>query len=150
MQLRDLKSIHKKKKKKRIARGGKKGTTAGRGTKGQKSRTGHNIRPAERDLIKKLPKLRGYRFKSISKEIAVINVVDLDKKFISGDVITPQSLWEKGMLSKKGNHFPKVKLLGKGDLKNKFIVKECLVSVSARTKIEKAGGMVEVHKVKSP
>ena len=46
---------------KRVARGGKRGTTAGRGTKGQKSRSGHRIRPAQRDLLIRIPKLRGYR-----------------------------------------------------------------------------------------
>lgn len=57
----------KKKEKKRIGRGGKRGTYCGRGIKGQKSRAGAKIRPAIRDLIKKIPKIRGYRFKSKKK-----------------------------------------------------------------------------------
>jgi large subunit ribosomal protein L15 len=59
MQLHLLKISHPKLEKKRIGRGGKRGKTSGRGQKGQKSRSGHKIRPAERDFIQRLPKLRG-------------------------------------------------------------------------------------------
>ncbi|MBI4136288.1 MAG: hypothetical protein HY481_01940 [Candidatus Vogelbacteria bacterium] len=58
-----LKRQHPRQRKKIVGRGGKRGTTAGRGTKGQKARAGHRIRPAIRDVIKKLPKRRGYRFR---------------------------------------------------------------------------------------
>ncbi|OGY57237.1 MAG: hypothetical protein A3E61_01280 [Candidatus Colwellbacteria bacterium RIFCSPHIGHO2_12_FULL_43_12] len=64
MQLHDLKPFHLNKTGKRVGRGGKRGTTSGHGTKGQKSRSGHKIRPAERDLIQRLPKLRGFRNKA--------------------------------------------------------------------------------------
>jgi large subunit ribosomal protein L15 len=59
MQLHELQPIHYNKDGKRIARGGKRGHTSGRGQKGQKSRSGHRIRPAVRDMIQRLPKLRG-------------------------------------------------------------------------------------------
>lgn len=59
MQLHLLEPLHHNLEKKRIGRGGKRGKTAGRGQKGQKSRAGHKIRPAERDFIQRLPKLRG-------------------------------------------------------------------------------------------
>ncbi|MBU2101416.1 hypothetical protein KKH05_01725 [Patescibacteria group bacterium] len=59
MNLHDISPINKNKKKKRIGRGGKRGTFSGRGIKGQKSRAGRKIRPASRDLIQQLPKLRG-------------------------------------------------------------------------------------------
>jgi len=59
MQLHELKPIHSNKQSKRVGRGGKRGTTSGSGTKGQKSRSGHRIRPAIRDLMRRLPKLRG-------------------------------------------------------------------------------------------
>jgi len=72
MQLHQLKPSHKRKKKKIIGRGGKRGTTSGRGTKGQKSRSGANIRPAIYDFIKKIPKLRGYRFKSLKEKPAIL------------------------------------------------------------------------------
>ncbi|MBZ1348680.1 MAG: hypothetical protein KY053_00355 [Candidatus Liptonbacteria bacterium] len=59
MQLHELQPIYKNKPKKRIGRGGKKGNYCGRGLKGQKSRAGHRIRPAEREFVLRLPKLRG-------------------------------------------------------------------------------------------
>jgi large subunit ribosomal protein L15 len=63
MDLNNIRPLHAGKDEKRVGRGGKRGTTAGRGTKGQKARSGHCIRPAERDLIQRLPKLRGYKNK---------------------------------------------------------------------------------------
>lgn len=60
MQLHELQSLHPNKKEKRVGRGGKRGTYSGRGVKGQSSRAGHRIRPAERDLIQRMPKLRGF------------------------------------------------------------------------------------------
>lgn len=59
MQLHELQPLNSSKKSKRIGRGGRRGIFSGRGVKGQKSRAGHRIRPAERDLIQHLPKLRG-------------------------------------------------------------------------------------------
>lgn len=59
MQLHTLKPLHSGRSKKRIGRGGKRGTYSGRGQKGQKSRAGRKIRPAMRDLIQRIPKLRG-------------------------------------------------------------------------------------------
>jgi large subunit ribosomal protein L15 len=67
MQLHELKPFHPNKKQRRVGRGGKRGTTSGRGTKGQKARAGHRIRPAERDLIQRLPKLRGFKNKPKKK-----------------------------------------------------------------------------------
>lgn len=67
MQLHQIQSSHKRKTKKRIGRGGKRGTYCGRGMKGQKARAGAKMKPAIRDLIKKIPKLRGYKFKGKSK-----------------------------------------------------------------------------------
>lgn len=56
-------TVQRKYKKPRVGRGGKRGTTAGHGQKGQKSRAGRRIRPAERDLMQRIPKLRGYNNK---------------------------------------------------------------------------------------
>ena len=67
MQTHQLKRNISNKKKRVVGRGGKRGKTSGRGTKGQKARAGHRIRPALRDIIKKIPKLRGYRFSSPSE-----------------------------------------------------------------------------------
>lgn len=63
MQLHELKPIHLNKTEKRVGRGGKRGTTSGKGTKGQSARTGHKIRPAVRDLMQRIPKLRGVKNK---------------------------------------------------------------------------------------
>lgn len=63
MQLHEIQPFHKNRDKKRVGRGGKRGVTSGRGTKGQRARAGHRIRPAERDLIQRLPKLRGFKNK---------------------------------------------------------------------------------------
>lgn len=67
MQLNDLKPIHKNKKRKRVGRGGKRGTYSGRGQKGQLSRAGRKLKPVIREIIKRYPKLRGYKFKSFKK-----------------------------------------------------------------------------------
>ena len=95
MQIHQLKPKHKKKEKKRVGRGGKKGTYCGRGIKGQKARAGRKMQPIIREILKKYPKLRGYKFSSLKKEIAIVNVEVLDKKFKDGDIITPQVLIEK-------------------------------------------------------
>lgn len=69
MQIHNLKRIHKNKKDRTIGRGGKHAKTSGRGGKGQTARAGNKRRPELRDIIKKLPKNRGYRFKSIKKSV---------------------------------------------------------------------------------
>ena len=69
MQIHNLKRIHKNKKNRLIGRGGKHAKTSGRGGKGQTPRAGNKRRPELRDIIKKLPKNRGYRFKSVKKPL---------------------------------------------------------------------------------
>lgn len=64
MQLHEIRPLHKGKKRKRVGRGGKRGTYSGRGQKGQKSRAGRRLEPVIREIIKRYPKLRGYKFKS--------------------------------------------------------------------------------------
>jgi ribosomal protein L15 len=67
MQINNLKRVHKNKRDRLVGRGGKHAKTSGRGGKGQTARAGNKRRPELRDIIKKLPKNRGYRFKSIQK-----------------------------------------------------------------------------------
>ena len=67
MQIHNLKRDHKNKKDRIVGRGGKHAKTSGRGGKGQTARAGNKRRPELRDIIKKLPKLRGYQFNSIEK-----------------------------------------------------------------------------------
>lgn len=145
MQIHEVQSATMLKSHKRVGRGGKRGKTAGRGTKGQKARAGHRIRPAIRDLIKKLPKRRGQgvsvsRFKTEFVHTAVLNVAILNNEFSSGDRVTPKILLEKALIEKKGNKMPAVKVLGGGTLDKKLTVRGCAVSASAKEAIEKVGG----------
>jgi large subunit ribosomal protein L15 len=148
MQLHQLKLIHKLKKPKRVGRGGKKGTYSGRGVKGQKARAGKKLKPIIREIIKKYPKLRGYGFKSKVKsqksKVTVINLDILEKKFNSGEKITPQILLEKKLIRKIKGRMPQVKILGRvpGEMTKKLIIEGCQVSKSAKEKIEKAGGKI--------
>lgn len=137
----------KNKRKKRIARGGKRGTTAGRGTKGQKSRAGHVIRPAERDLILKLPKRRGFRNKPKTDKACILNLDELQKALVGRSeqgkvVVTAGLLKEAGLIG--GAYRGEVKILGEGKIRFPLTVsKEILVSKSASEKIIKAGGTIE-------
>lgn len=135
MQLYQIKPIHKAKNKKRIGRGGKRGTYSGKGIKGQKSRAGHKIRPEIRDFIKKIPKQRGYRFKSFRIRPAIINLKDLNEKFNNGDTVSPETLLNKGLIAKVKGRMPEVKILSVGELKKKLQFRGCKISKSAEKKI---------------
>jgi large subunit ribosomal protein L15 len=143
MQLHQIKRKNKNKSKKRIGRGGKRGSYSGKGIKGQKSRAGRKLRPELRDIIKKIPKKRGYRFKSFARKPKAINLDLIEKNFESGQKVTPKSLLEKGLIRKEKGFIPEVKLLGGGILTKKLLVSECQISKSALEKIKKAGGNVE-------
>jgi large subunit ribosomal protein L15 len=143
MQLHDLKKHSSHRAKRQIGRGGKRGTTSGRGTKGQKARAGNKRRPEMRDIIKKLPKLRGYRFKPVSVKPMVVNLATLDKVFKAGEVITPTVLMVKKLIKRERGQMPIVKVLGTGELTKKLTIEGCLFSTSAQTKIEKAGGTIK-------
>ncbi len=145
MQLHQLKPVHKLKKKKRIARGGKRGGYSGRGIKGQKSRAGAKIRPAVRDLMMKFPKKRGrakHAFKSLFFKPAILNLENIEKNFKDGEIVSPKTLFEKGLIHKKGGALPEVKILGEGEISKKLAFQNILLSKSARAKIEKAKGAI--------
>jgi len=143
MQLHELKPIHKFKKPKRVGRGGKKGTYSGHGVKGQKSRAGKKLKPIIRELIKRYPKLRGYRFKSKKEKPTILNLEILEKKFNTGEKVAPEILLEKRIIRKIKGRMPKVKILGKGEVTKKLIIEGCQLSKSAKEKIEKAGGNIK-------
>jgi len=131
---------------KRIGRGGKRGTYSGRGIKGQKSRAGRKMQPVVRELIKRYPKLRGYKVRSKVKgqrPKVIINLEVLEKKFSSGEKITPEVLLEKGIFRKIKGRIPGIKILGKGKLTKSLTFEGCQLSKSAREKIEKAGGVAK-------
>jgi large subunit ribosomal protein L15 len=145
MQLHQLKPIHKSKKPKRIGRGGKKGKYSGRGIKGQKARAGRKLKPVIKEIIKKYPKLRGYKFKSkaSNSKFQIVNLEILEKKFKEGEIVSPQALLEKKLIRKIKGRVPKVKILARGEITKKLIVQNCQLSKSAKEKIEKANGTIK-------
>ncbi|MEK7090760.1 MAG: 50S ribosomal protein L15 [Patescibacteria group bacterium] len=141
MQFHNLKSPRRKRKK-QIGRGGKRGTYSGRGIKGQKARAGHRMRPQFRDIIAKKPKKRGYRMQTPKKHYAEVNVGELESKMQSGERISPEILVERGLVKLYKGRIPSVKLLGSGALTKNLLVKDCQISGGARKKIEEAGGRI--------
>ena len=146
MQIQEVKRLHKNKSKKIVGRGGKRGTTSGKGTKGQKARSGRKLRPELRDLIKKLPKLRGRGKNSnlpIGKQVQAVNVDLLSLIFNDGEKVSPDSLLKKGLIKKVSGKTPKVKILGTGEITKKLKIVNCVVSDSAKELIMKAGGSIK-------
>ncbi len=146
MQVHEIKREHPHKKAKLVARGGKRGKTAGRGGKGQTARAGNKRRPAMRDIIKKLPKLRGHgknRSKSTFDRgpVAVVNVSQLEI-FDAKTEITEMMLITSGLVEKVSGRIPTIKILGTGELTKALTVTGFSVSETAKAKIEKAGGSV--------
>lgn len=144
MQLHQLQPIHKLKKRKRVGRGGKRGTYSGRGMKGQRSRAGKRLKPVIRELIKRYPKLRGYKFKGFRPKPAIINLEVLERKFQTGEKVTPKSLLERRLIRKIKGRLPGVKILGTGELTKKLTIEGCQISKSAKEKIEKSGGAIRI------
>jgi large subunit ribosomal protein L15 len=142
MQIHELK-IKKSKSRKRIGRGGKKGTYSGKGMKGQKSRSGVSINPifegGRSTLIEHLPKVRG--FKSHHPKNQVVSLTKIEKYFNASDIVSPQTLHDKGLISKIKIS---VKILASGEINKNLTIEKCQVSKSAKEKIEKAGGKVSI------
>ena len=126
-----------------VGRGGKRGKTSGRGGKGQTARAGHKVRPEIRDLIKRMPKLRGYAFKGYQERPIIVNVGDLEIAFSNGDAVNSQSLVAAGIVEMQAGKNPTIKILGGGEISKKLLVSNCKVSAEAKAKIEKAGGSVK-------
>ena len=134
-----------KKSRKRIGRvpGSGTGKTAGKGHKGQKSRSGYSRRygfeGGQMPLVRRIPK-RGF-FNIFRVEFQVVNLKDLERLFADGDTVTVEMLVEKGLV-RGGKRL--VKVLGDGELSKKLIVQVHKFSASGRAGIEKAGGSCEV------
>lgn len=142
MQIHQLR-IKKHKSRKRVGRGGKRGTYCGRGMKGQKSRSGVSINPlfegGRSSLIERLKKMPG--FKSPHPKKININLNDLERNFKAGDTVSVDSLVKIGLVDKIKSKRAKVKILGGGRLtKNITIDKNILLSKSAQASIKKAAG----------
>ena len=143
MQRHELKSKTKRTKKTLRGRGDK---TAGRGTKGQKARAGHKIRPEIRDFIKTLPKLRGRGVnsnKSIKVKPTAISIGLISATFKANDIVSPTTLYKKDLISKVSGKLPKVKILKSGDIDKALIFIDCLVSQAVQEQIEKNGGKIK-------
>jgi large subunit ribosomal protein L15 len=145
MELDDLKpargAVHSKK---RVGRGpgSGNGKTAARGSKGAKSRSGYSLRygfeGGQMPLIRRVPK-RGFH-NIFGKKVANVNVGELNR-FAEEAVVTPDLLASSGLIDKSGD---RVKVLGDGELKKKLVVQAHQFSAGAKSKIEAAGGRVEV------
>ncbi|MEK7537130.1 MAG: 50S ribosomal protein L15 [Patescibacteria group bacterium] len=145
MQLYELKPLQKRKNKKRVGRGGKRGTYSGKGQKGQKSRAGAGIKPGFRGgdtpLWKKFHKARGATktldikkrgFQLRHPKPEIVNLRDLERNFSEGEMVSPETLMEKRLV-KKVKHG--VKILGKGELRKKLIFKGIKMSKSVKERI---------------
>lgn len=153
MQLHQLKSTNKNKHRKRVGRGGKRGTFSGHGSKGQKARAGARIRPGFRGgdnpIWKLFPKQRGSskkveikhaKFSIKNPKPAVINLDLLDSQFKDGDSVSPGILIKRGLVTKAGHG---LKILGNGELAKKLNFSGFKFSKSAIEKIKKAGGTIK-------
>lgn len=158
MQIHQIKAI-KQKTRKRIGRGGKRGTYSGRGMKGQKSRAGARIRPALRDFIQKIPKLRGVPASRYKKQgvkqfrtiYQIVNVDVLDKNFKDGEIVSPKTLLEKKLVRRMKGKMPSVKVLGRGELNKelKFEGVEMSGKVKSATSDVKPKRRPQVRKAKA-
>ncbi len=130
----------------RIGRSGKRGSYSGRGVKGQRSRSGHRIRPAERDIILKIPKMRGFRNKPKRDVPVVFNLGMLSNSLKphvkAGVPLEVGYAFLRSIKLLKKDYKGKVKILAAGDIAFPISVTGFEVSASAKEKIEKAGGKV--------
>jgi large subunit ribosomal protein L15 len=138
----------KRKKRWRVGRGESSGSgkTSGRGHKGQKARSGVSFRPyfegGQMPLVRRLPK-RGFSNARFKKLYNIANVGSFDI-FQDGDVVDINKLKESGLVKKE---LDGLKILGDGELHKRLIVKAHKFSNSAKEKIEKAGGTIEIIKL---
>jgi large subunit ribosomal protein L15 len=146
MELHNLKpAAGAKKPRKRVGRGpgSGNGKTAGRGHKGQKSRSGYSRRygfeGGQMPLVRRIPK-RGFT-NLFRQEFQVVNLRDLERVFADGDTIGAAELAENGLIRSAAKP---VKILATGEVTKKLVVKAHKFSGAARTKIEDAGGSCEV------
>jgi large subunit ribosomal protein L15 len=143
MQLHHLKPPEGSKKRKiRVGRGegGRRGKTAGRGTKGLKARSKvrQGFEGGQTPLQRRIPKLKGFNNPN-RVEFTVVNVERLGD-FEAGSTVSPEELREAGLVKKRG----RVKVLGQGDLEVALTVKAHAFSIGAADKIKAAGGSIEL------
>lgn len=148
MQLHTLSPRTKNRKNPPVGRGGKRGKTSGRGGKGQTARAGHKIRPEVRDLIKKIPKRRGYgrnRARTVRTNripVSVVNLSALELVYTPGEIVSPATLLAKGLIRRSKGRAPFVKILGAGSLTKALVIDGCELSATARTALLAAAGTI--------
>ncbi|HEY4509829.1 MAG TPA: uL15 family ribosomal protein, partial [Candidatus Paceibacterota bacterium] len=111
MQLHELKPIHHQRKRRRVGRGGKKGTYSGRGGKGQTARTGYRVAPRVRELLKRYPKLRGYK-RTAHTNVVAVSLATLEKHFAQGETVNPGALAQKKIAGTMKGRAVGIKILG--------------------------------------
>ena len=142
MQIHELSSTHLNRPRKRVGRGGKRGTYSGHGGKGQTARSGRNFRPIIREVLKRYPKLRGYKNHPVSVRSQTVDVAKLQLRFMAGQIVNPLALIEKNLVARQGGKLPSIKILGSGNITKSLKIVNCLVSKSAAEKIKQAGGTI--------
>ncbi len=120
---------------------GRRGKTAGRGTKGQKARdqTKVGFEGGQTPLKLRIPKMKGFK-NPFKRECAVVNVGRIAEAFEAGAIVDAEALRSKGLVAKK--KLP-VKLLAEGDIDKALTIRVDACSAKAREKVEAAGGSVE-------
>ena len=150
MKLNELMPSVPRKKRKRVGRGESSGLgkTSGKGSNGQKSRAGGGVKPyfegGQMPIYRRVPK-RGFSNALFKKEYAIVTL-DLLNRFEDGAEVTPEILFETGLVRKMMDG---IKVLGNGTLDKKLTVKAHKVSASAKAAIEAKGGVVEIIEVKT-
>lgn len=142
MQFHALQPTHKRPAKKRRGRGGKRGTYSGRGMKGQKARAGQRPAPVVRELLKRYPKLKGYRRVKRMRKPYSVSLEAIAKAFLKDETVSPATLVKKGFVHELKRKAPRVKIVGTAKLKHQLSFEGCTFSEGARKAIEKAGGNI--------
>jgi len=127
---------------KKVGRGGKRGTYSGRGLKGQRSRSGGKSGlklKGLKETLKRVPKKRG--FKSLTPKMEVVNLSDLESKFSADGIVDARKLLKLGLVNTTKNG---LKILGNGKLTKKLVITANKFSATAKEAIEKAGGEAKV------
>lgn len=138
MQIHELKTAIKESKK-RVGRGGKKGTYSGKGMKGQRARAGYSSRPTfSSSIVTVAKKIRG--FKSLKPKNQVVSLDRLELKFENGELVNSTTLKERGLIRKED--LP-VKIVSNGNLSKALIFEGLLFTKQSKDKIEKAKGEIK-------
>jgi len=120
------------------------GKTSCKGNKGQKARSGGGTRVGfeggQMPLHRRLPK-RGFNNYNFKTKVEVVNLAQIEKAFNDGDTVNEEALRKAGLINRACEQ---VKVLGLGEVTKKFILVVDTISASAKEKVEKAGGSVEV------